>query len=236
MEGKCSAVIVAAGAGTRMGGGVRKQFLQLRDKPVLAHTLEKFQSCGAIDEIILVIPEKEIDYCIKNIVERYNLTKVRKVVPGGAERQESVYKGLAALEEAGIIVIHDGVRPFVGTKDIERTVAAAREGNAAILAVRVKDSIKRESGGLVTAVPRDGLWMAQTPQAFEAGLIIGAHRKAMEEGFIGTDDSVLVERLGVPVKIVEGGYENIKITTGIDLAFAEAILNTEEKGMSNEKG
>jgi 2-C-methyl-D-erythritol 4-phosphate cytidylyltransferase len=225
------AVITAAGKGARMGMDRNKQFLDILGKPMLARTLQAFEDCAAIDEIIVTAEESEIEFCKDNIVAKYGFRKVRAVVAGGASRQQSVYNGLKQVRgDCGIVLIHDGARPFIDRTYIEACTAAASETGAAVAAAPVKDTIKRSgaSGFIEETLDRDGLWSIQTPQAFRYQLIMEAHRKAAEEGFVGTDDAVLVERLNQKVQIVPCSYFNIKITTREDLVFAEAICKMKE--------
>lgn len=222
-----AAVIAAAGQGKRMGGGTPKQFLPLKGKPVLAWTLLAFQKVSEIRSIVLVCPEGDEDFCQREIVRPYGLDKVHRILPGGQERQESVYRGLRAVDSGcGLVAIHDGARPLVTAALISRTVAEARRHGAAVVAVPVKDTVKIAGASeMISETPdRRTLWAAQTPQVFLRELALSAHRRALEEGFLGTDDSALVERLGHPVKLVIGEPENLKITAPLDLLVAEAIL------------
>lgn len=221
MSNSVGAVIVAAGRGTRMGTAESKQYLLLRGKPVIVHTLEVFQRHELISEIVLVTGEADIDRC-REWVQAYKLDKVKAVVPGGAERQHSVYKGLKALE-TGWVMVHDGVRPFVQDAEINACYEKAREIGASVLAVPVKDTIKQVDGaGKVLSTPdRRSLWAIQTPQTFRLSELLTAYEAAERDGFLGTDDSSLAERSGIPVAVVEGSYSNIKLTTPEDLAFAE---------------
>ncbi len=229
------AVIPAAGMGKRMGAAINKQYLLLAGKPILAHTLTVFQACDLIAGIILVTPQDEIPFCQNEVVERYGLTKVLAIVPGGAERQNSVMNGLLALAnqtaEDDIVLIHDGVRPFITATLLQQSISVAAGGAGALVAVPTKDTIKVVHDGRVTATPdRTTLWQAQTPQAFRFGQIMQAHRKADQEGFLGTDDCSLVERCGGSIKVVPGSYRNIKITTPEDLVLAEAFLQQDAGG------
>ena len=225
---KVIALVPAAGMGRRMGAEINKQYLLLAGKPILAHTLQVFQDTPFIDDIYVVIPAAEIPYCQEHVVERHGLTKVRQIVPGGAERQHSVMNGLQALVGAGdddVVLIHDGVRPFVPPRVLERAVEMARCHDGALVAVPVKDTVKVVVDGIVRATPpREDLWLAQTPQAFRYPVIRAAHEIAAAERFLGTDDASLVERLGKDIHIVMGDYRNIKITTPEDLILAEAFL------------
>ncbi len=222
-----SAIVPAAGRGSRMGTPINKQFLMLKGKPILAHTLLALETCALIDEIVVVSSKDEIEYCQRTVIVPLGLKKVTHVIAGGLERQDSVANGLAAIRgKADIILVHDGARPFVTQKILLDTISNAQTHGAAGVAVRVKDTIKvvGEDGFVSNTPPRNELWAMQTPQAFKADLLIAAYEKAISDGFCGTDDSMLVERLGYKVKIVEGIYENIKITTPDDLILGELIL------------
>ena len=225
---KVIALVPAAGMGKRMGAEINKQYLLLAGKPILAHTLQVFQDTPFIDDIYVIIPAAEIPYCQEHVVERHGLTKVRRIVPGGAERQYSVMNGLQAAAGAGdddVVLIHDGVRPFVPPRVLERAVEVAKVHDGALVAVPAKDTVKVVVDGIVRATPpREDLWLAQTPQAFRYPVIRAAHEIAAAERYLGTDDASLVERLGKEIHIVMGDYRNIKITTPEDLILAEAFL------------
>ena len=221
------AVIPAAGIGKRMCADVAKQYLQIGGEPILAHTLRAFDRCAAIDEIIVVVPETDLDFCLEEIVEKYEIAKVSKAVAGGERRQDSVYNGLMAIEDGcEIVLVHDGARPFVTEQMIVESIEKARKNGAACTAVLVKDTIKSvDQDGLISeTLPRETLYAAQTPQTFSFALLLAAHEQALLTGADVTDDSSMVEALGRPVAIVQGAYENIKITTPSDLAVAEQIL------------
>jgi len=224
---KCAVVIVAAGKGKRMGGEVLKQYLEIGGMPVLARTLMCFQKSGLINQIVVVTGNDEVDFCKTEIVEKFNFDKVFHIVAGGKERQESVFNGLSALDaDTDIVLIHDGVRPFVKMEDIENIISDTINFDCCVLGVRVKDTIKEcgEDDFIRDTPERNKLWIAQTPQAFKYNIIMKAHMKALEEGFVGTDDSMLAERIGYKVKMTEGNYDNIKITTAEDLYFGEAVI------------
>ncbi|WP_141336124.1 2-C-methyl-D-erythritol 4-phosphate cytidylyltransferase [Paenibacillus sp. tmac-D7] len=219
-------VIVAAGKGTRMGTRESKQYLQLDDKPILVHTLSAFDRMPFVDEIVLVTGAGDVDRC-RSYVRAYGLSKVTAILAGGKERQDSVCQGLSALgDRVEWVLVHDGVRPFAAETHVRACLRQAELTEAAVLAVPVKDTIKivnRE--GVIEATPdRSSLWAIQTPQAFRLALLLEAHAKAREEGFTGTDDAMLVERLGRQVSVVESDYYNIKITTPEDLPWAAWIL------------
>jgi 2-C-methyl-D-erythritol 4-phosphate cytidylyltransferase len=209
-----------------MAGDRPKQFLQLAGVPIIFHTLKPFEQCDSIQEIIVVLPAAEsADFLA--LVEKYGVKKLSRVVPGGTTRAESVWRGLLAIRAATaeIIAVHDGVRPFITTEEIDRTVAAARSHGAAILAAPAIDTIKEVNGGeVVKTLERRQLCHALTPQCFRYELLRRAYERADVQDPAITDDSSLVERLGEPVAIVEGSSRNIKITTQRDLLIAEAFL------------
>lgn len=231
-EGKfVSAVIVAAGMGKRMGTDKNKQYIEIGNKAVLAHTIESFQNNEYIDEIIIVTREEEIDYCRREIVEKFSLSKVKSIVVGGNERQDSVYNGLISVNQnCEIALIHDGARPFIEDICITNSIICALNFKACVVGVKVKDTIKRvdEKENVIDTPDRTCLWQVQTPQAFHYSLIIEAYKKGIKQGWKVTDDSMLVEKFGHKVKMIEGSYENIKITTPEDLIFAKAIIEKRE--------
>lgn len=225
---KVIALVPAAGMGKRMGAQINKQYLLLAGKPIVAHTLQVLEDAPFIDDIYVIVPEAEIPYCREHVLERYSFTKVRAIVAGGAERQYSVMNGLRALTGPDIddvVLIHDGVRPFVSLSILEKSVETAREKGGALVAVPVKDTVKIVEDGIVRETPvRETLWLAQTPQTFRYSIIMAAHEIAAAERYLGTDDASLVEWMGKDVHIVLGDYRNIKITTPEDLVMAEAFL------------
>ncbi len=226
---KTTAIITAAGKGTRMNSDINKQYLDIAGIPVLARTIASFEKCDAITDIIVVVNEDDIQYCRSNIIEQYNFSKVKALIRGGSERQNSVYKGLCASDKSSkIVLIHDGARPFVSNKNIIDCVLAAKEYGACGIGVRLKDTIKicDQNGFVKTTPDRSSLWSIQTPQAFTYDIIMNAHKMAIQSGYIGTDDLVLVERQGIQVKIIEGSYQNIKITTPEDLIIGESIAKS----------
>ncbi|KAF0221377.1 MAG: 2-C-methyl-D-erythritol 4-phosphate [Geobacteraceae bacterium] len=214
--------------GKRMGADINKQYLLLAGMPIVARTISVFEQADFVDEIYLVTPSQEIPYCREQVVERYGFTKVRRIVPGGAERQNSVLNGLRAMADVSdddVVLIHDGVRPFIPAGVLEHAVETARLHDGALVAVPAKDTIKVVTDGIVRETPpRENLWLAQTPQAFRYAIIRAAHEIAEAERYLGTDDASLVERMGKDVRIVMGDYRNIKITTPEDLILAEAFL------------
>lgn len=222
-----SAVIVAAGMGKRMKSEINKQYLLLDEKPILSYTIEIFEKNQYVDEIIIVTREEEIEYCRINVVDKYNLKKVKKIVIGESERQDSVYNGLKTCNKnTDVVLIHDGVRPFIKDKEIDKIILETLEHDACVTGVRVKDTIKvvDDDNNIIDTPNRESLWAVHTPQSFDYKLILNAHEKCKEKKWIVTDDSSLVEKLDVKVKMIEGSYDNIKITTPEDLRIAESIL------------
>jgi 2-C-methyl-D-erythritol 4-phosphate cytidylyltransferase len=218
-------IIPAAGQGKRMGAGKNKLLLTLNEIPVLIHSLMVFENDELCDGIILAIhPQDEVEF--SSLVKKYSICKVRGLVPGGKERQDSIYNALKTVSAEGIILVHDGARPFIRKQHIHQLIETAEQTGAAIIGVPAKDTMKTVRNSLVLdTVERSSLWAVQTPQAFRISILIKAYEQAEKEKFIGTDDSSLVERIGHPVAMVEGDYDNIKLTTPEDLYFAEAILN-----------
>jgi 2-C-methyl-D-erythritol 4-phosphate cytidylyltransferase len=221
------AIIPAGGTGRRMGGEISKQYLLLSGTPIVVHTLAAFQHSPIIDEIILAVPEGDVAEVRRSVVEKYGFSRVSLVVAGGRERQDSVKSALAHVgDEHGVVVIHDGVRPFVTGELIERAVAAAKMYGAVSTGLPVRDTVKEvdPAGRVVKTVPREGLWLTQTPQAFRREVILAAYEKALADGYYGTDDASLVERMGIPVRMIPGDWENIKVTTPEDLLRGEKII------------
>ena len=220
-------IIAAAGRGLRMAAGQRKQYIDLEGLSILSRTVLAIESCRVVDRIVLVIPHEDYDYCNQTVVSPLRSKKEILMVAGGVERQDSVYRGLEAVGAATeIVVIHDGVRPFVTTEAIEATIDGAREFGACVQAVPVQDTLKTIDGNrrIEKTLSRDRVWMVQTPQAFRYDLIKTAHEEARKADVIGTDDAFLLERIGEPVRIAEGSRLNIKITTDEDLEMARAIV------------
>jgi 2-C-methyl-D-erythritol 4-phosphate cytidylyltransferase len=223
-----AAIITAAGAGTRMGGDRAKQFMELDGRPLLALTLECFDRSPDIQAIVLVVPQGKVAYCREEIVKKYDMAKVVKVVAGGGRRQDSVRLGLEAAEgHYPFVLIHDGVRPLVSPELISRIVGAMSQYRVVIPAIGARETIKEadRAGLVVKTHDRRTLWLVQTPQAFRYEDILQAHRRALEENWEEmTDDALLLERMGVPVNIIEGSEENIKITTPRDLELARFLI------------
>ncbi len=221
------AIVVAAGKGTRLGGNQPKQFLELCGVPIIIHTLRQFERCEEINEIIVVVPA-ESTAAFSSLAEKFAVRKLVRVVPGGATRAQSVRRGLDAIANAEIVAVHDGVRPFVSSDEIDSVVAAARASGAAILVAPVADTIKDiENGRIKRTLTRHNLRRALTPQCFSYDLLKRAYDQLDEVESAGvevTDDSLLVERLGAEIVAVEGSSRNIKITEEEDLALAETLL------------
>lgn len=221
-----SVVIVSAGKGSRMKADINKQFLKIGDKEVIAHTIDKFYNNKNIGEIIIVVREDEKEFFQENIINKYGYKNI-KIAFGGKERQDSVYNGLKeADEKCEIVLIHDGARPFVTNEIIDKSIEGAKEYKSTIVGVPVKDTIKivDENKDVCDTPNRSRLWAIQTPQVFDYSLIVKAHEKAKNNKYYGTDDSMLMEYLGYDVKVIEGSYDNIKITTPEDLKIAQEIL------------
>ncbi|HLG17403.1 MAG TPA: 2-C-methyl-D-erythritol 4-phosphate cytidylyltransferase [Blastocatellia bacterium] len=226
IDGKLNiAIIAAAGIGSRMHTDRAKQMMELGGAPLLVHTLRRFEDCQAVDQIILVV-QPNLSAEVLGLVSRYNVTKVSRVVGGGAERQDSVYRGLQVIkdDDDGIVAIHDAVRPFVRPEEIAAVIERAKITGAAILATPATDTIKQvKSARVQRTLERRRIYHAQTPQAFRLSIIREAYERAYADGVMATDDSQLVERLKHPVSVVEGSAINIKITRPFDLRMAEVI-------------
>ncbi len=224
---KTAAIIPAAGIGKRMGLSMPKQCYELGGKPILAHTLQRIGQADSIGSIILVVPSDHKDWA-ERLVQEYQLAKVTQVIAGGEHRQDSVQAGLTALpDNIELVLVHDGVRPFVELSVIENCLAEAQRSGAAMVAVPVKDTLKVVSSDKIIeqTVDRSGVWQAQTPQAAKVSLLKKAYEEAAKQkDFIATDEAALLERINIPVKVVEGSEKNIKITRPEDLILAKAIL------------
>lgn len=238
------ALLPSAGKGKRIGEGVKKPFLPLGDRPILAETIDRIHCVEQIAEIIPILQECDMEICITDIVERYGFHKIKRIAPGGEERQDSVYNGLKFVDHtADLVLIHDGVRPFIMKDLIEELINKAIEGAGAILGVPVKETIKEissnpsglpiakggEGGFVKKTYRRNILWSIQTPQVFPYRIILEAYERAYRDNFYSTDDSSLVERIGGKVRVVMGSYDNIKITTPEDLLLGEIILNKQKE-------
>ena len=226
-------MITAGGKGQRMQSPTAKQFLLLGGKPILAQTIAVFEACPVVDEIFVIAPQDEMAKVQTEIIEKYQYKKVLKVVRGGRMRQQSVWNGLRAIKsDCSWVVVHDGVRPLITSELIEDGLKEARLTGAAIVAVPARDTVKRlPPGGKLQTLPREEIWLAQTPQIFEFSLLHRAYQKADQDQFTGTDDASLVERLGQPVSLIPGDYRNIKITSPEDLTIAETLRTKGRKGL-----
>ena len=226
---KASVLVVAAGNSSRMGEKGNKQFLCLKDKPVLAYTLAVFEGLEEVSEIIVATRTEDIP-AVKALAENYAISKLKAVVSGGKTRQESVFLGLKAVNEE-YVLIHDGARPFVTEEEIKAVLEALSDYDAALPGVPVKDTIKRvdENGEAVETLQREELMAVQTPQGFRTKVIFDAHKKVSDDGVAVTDDASVAEYMGIPVKVVKGSYQNIKITTPEDLVLAQAILSERQE-------
>ncbi|MGL5087777.1 MAG: 2-C-methyl-D-erythritol 4-phosphate cytidylyltransferase [Clostridium sp.] len=220
-----SAVILAGGKGKRMESNVSKQYIEIKEKPILYYTLKKFIDCEAIDNITLVLPEEEIEYCINEVLKKYSL-KVDNIVAGGKERQDSVYNGLKSISNTDIVLIHDGARPFVSNRIIEDGIKFAKEYGAAAPGVTPKDTIKVKSkeGFSLETPDRESLVSIQTPQTFNFEIILNCHKKIKKHAIVVTDDTMVAELYGNKVYLYNGDYTNIKVTTPEDLILAERLV------------
>ncbi len=230
---KCTAIVLAAGQGKRMGTKVQKQYLEIDGKPVLYYSLYTFEQSEVIDEVVLVVGEEQVEYCYNEIVLKYDFNKVKTIVEGGKERYHSVWNGLQEVDDEGYIFIHDGARPFVDEEILKRAYEDVQICKSCVVGMPVKDTIKlADSDGFVNETPERSLvWMIQTPQVFETKLVKEAYSLLMKQKEIQvTDDAMVVERmLGHKVKLTMGSYENIKITTPEDLSIAEIFVKNLQK-------
>ena len=229
---KTIAIVPAAGTGERMGIDRKKPYLLLNQRPLLYYTLTALASIPSIAQIIVAVAPGDERFCQQQVLEKFYFNKSIQLIPGGSSRQESVSRLLERVpDDTQLVLIHDGARPLITPELLEQAIAETRVWKATVLAVPVKDTIKSANDTLQIekTISRDRLWAIQTPQTFERSVILEAHQRASQEGFIGTDDAALVERLGVQVKIVMGSYDNIKITTPEDLVIGEALLKNRKR-------
>lgn len=233
---KITAIVLAAESGSRMKSKTKKQFMEIKGKPVIWYSLFEFEK-SRVDEIILVTGKEDIDYCKKEIVEKYNLKKIKNVVAGGSERYESVYNGLKEVT-GNIVLIHDGARPLINNEIIERSIEGTIKSDACVVGVPVKDTIKRanKEGYIIDTPNRSELWITQTPQSFKTDLVKMAYKKMKEELEKGnttlniTDDAMVVEEFTTnQVRFVQGDYKNIKVTTPEDIDIAELFIELDAK-------
>lgn len=223
----CSVVIVAGGKGTRMGSDINKQYLELNGKPVIAHTIAQFEQCHKVDEIIIVTGIDEVDYCTQHIWKKYGFLKIKSIVAGGKRRQDSVYNGLLGVSsKSQIVLIHDGARPLIKEEQINASIEGAIEVGACVVGVPVKDTIKIcDDNQLIVQTPsRETLWAVQTPQTFQHSRILKAYQEGIKNNLQATDDAMMVEALGYPIKMIQGRYDNIKITTPEDLDIVKGMI------------
>ena len=224
---KIVALIAAAGKGKRMNARISKPFIPIFGKPILAYTIEKFEKCKLIDKIYLTVNSEEKGLCSRNIIIKYNFSKVQELVDGGETRQDSIYNGLKALDkDTDIVVIHDGARPLIEETIIQDSIETAQEYGAAITAIPIKDTVKKcgKDFFINKTLNREEIWRAQTPQTFKYDLILPAYNQAYKYKYLATDDAAIVERYGNKVKLIIGSEENIKITTPFDIIVAENFL------------
>lgn len=232
MKEKVTAIVLAAGKGSRMHSDIQKQYMTLLDRPVITYALEAFEK-SSVDEIVLVVAPGEVDYAQKNILDQYQYAKVTQIITGGAERYHSVYKALCAIPEEGYVLIHDGARAFITKELIEFCIKQVKKDKSCVMGMPVKDTIKivDEDCYAVDTPPRSTMWQVQTPQCFVTEEIREAYRKMMEAGNdSATDDGMVMETYGVRgVRMIQGSYENMKITTPEDMLLGEAILRSRNK-------
>jgi 2-C-methyl-D-erythritol 4-phosphate cytidylyltransferase len=228
---KVAAIVAAAGLGVRMHQDTPKTYLQLAGKPILIHTLEVFERVSEVHEVLVVVHPEDLEFCQEEVIDPYPLKKVLRLVPGGKERQDSVYNALKVLwkkeDELDVVLVHDGVRPLVSPAQVRQVVTAARRYGGAILGIPCQDTLKRVNSRkeIIATVDRRELWQVQTPQAFRAALLWRAYQQAMDRSFYATDEAALVEAMGDTVVVVPSSPLNLKITTPDDLKMAEAILS-----------
>ncbi len=229
-----AAIIPAAGLGVRMKTGTPKPYLLLHDKPLLAHTLRAFEISPEVSQVAVVVHPEDLDHCQTQVIDPFQFKKVLRLIPGGKERQDSVYQGLKVLrqkEDLEIVLVHDGVRPFISPDHIRQVIQAARRSGAAVLGLPATDTLKRlnPKREVVETINRQEIWHIQTPQAFHPDLLWRAFVSAYSRNFYGTDEAMLVEQLPHPVVVIPGSPFNLKITTPEDLRLAEALLLLLEK-------
>jgi 2-C-methyl-D-erythritol 4-phosphate cytidylyltransferase len=223
-----TAIIAAAGKGTRMNANTNKQYIHLKDKPILAHTISIFENHPSVNEIIIVVGKNEKEKCNNEIIKPYGFKKIKSLVTGGETRQQSMYNGLKEVsKDTDIVITHDGARPLLEEMILSESIKKTIVHGATVVGVPVKNTIKKvdSEGFIKKTLNRELLWNIQTPQSFLYSLLLKAHNTAKEAGFIGTDDAMLVEYIGHPIKLIWGNEDNIKITTQEDLDFAELILS-----------
>lgn len=232
MKDKVSAIVLAAGKGSRMQTDVPKQYIEIGNRPILYYSLYAFMQ-STVDNIILVTRQEDVEYCRRNVVEQYHIDKVSDIVAGGSERYWSVWNGLQACRDADYVLIHDAARPCIAVDRIEEIISAVRRWEACSLGVPVKDTIKQvdEAGFGIATPPRSSLWQIQTPQAFGYRQLIQAYEKMKQDCATDiTDDTMIVERyLSLKTKIIQGDYSNLKVTTSDDLDVVEKFFEKNKK-------
>ncbi len=226
------AIIAAAGKGIRMKAGTSKQYLSLLGKPLLFYTLSAFEKAPSISKVIVVTNSDQIDFCLENVVKKFNLNKVDKIIEGGMRRQDSVYNGLKVLpSNTSVVVIHDGARPLVTPDLIEEAISALNGWDGVVVGVPAFDTLKEVEGEKVKGtLNRDLIWQIQTPQIFLLDPLLHSYEKAYQDNFYATDDATLLERLGYNIKLIRGRRDNIKVTVPTDLILIEAILRERKCG------
>ncbi|MBI5026203.1 MAG: 2-C-methyl-D-erythritol 4-phosphate cytidylyltransferase [Nitrospirae bacterium] len=232
MKAKVIAIVPSAGIGKRFGTTGRKTFVELGGIPLLIHTLQKLQKAEAVTEVVPVLREEDLETGLE-LVESYGLSKIKKIAPGGKERQDSVYNALNLIEQGDLVIVHDGVRPFVDVELIEEAIYHAKDVDNIVVGVPIRDTIKEvgQDGFVSRTMDRERLWAIQTPQVFPLNVLKLAYQKAYEENFFATDDAALVERIGGKIKIIMGSPLNIKITTRDDLILAEFLISRMSKSV-----
>ena len=225
MKDSVIAIVPAAGSGKRFGAGTNKPFARLGDKPLIIWAVEALQSLSEVMEIIPVVKETDIKLCSR-LFEDYSITKVRRIAPGGRERQDSILHGLSLIQDkTAIVLVHDGVRPLIEPSLIKKALQQLHGCDGVVVGVPLKDTVKEVTDGIVRSTPeRNTLWAIQTPQIFHFQTLYAAYEKAVADSFYATDDSALVERNGGKIKVIHGSYTNIKVTTPEDLLIAEVFL------------
>lgn len=227
MANNLRVVIAAAGSGKRMASKINKQYMLLKEKPVLAYSLDVFEEFGLVDDIVIVAHPREVDFCEKEVVKKFGYSKVSQIIPGGEQRQDSVWAGLKELDSrTDFVAVHDGARPLLTAGLLWELLKEAEEWGAAIPGIRARDTLKMvdRDNFVGQTLDRSSIVAVQTPQVFKYNELLRAYEYAYEEGFMATDDSSLFEKYIGRVKVVPGNYNNIKITTPEDLIIAEGLL------------
>lgn len=225
MKNSVIAIVPAAGSGKRFGKGTNKPFANLRDKPLIIWAVEALQVLPEVTEIIPAVKEADIKLCVR-LFEDYSITKIKRIAPGGKERQDSVLHGLGLIQDkTAVVLVHDGVRPLIESALIKKALQQLNGCDGVVVGVPLKDTVKEVIDGIVRSTPeRNTLWASQTPQIFRFQTLYAAYEKAVADSFFATDDSALVEKYGGKIKMIQGSYTNIKVTTPEDLLIAEVFL------------